>query len=230
VRVPHTPGAGSYASTRLALNACSPAPDIHPVDESTSSSSGTASEAPAVRGLARTALLDVERVFGPVSPAFVVITGLLLLALIGLIDAVTGAFAVSIFYLVPIGLVTFARGRWVGVAMAAAAAAAWGAVELGTGVTTFESAVTYWNFLTRFYMFEAVSLLVAPMRDVVLWERELAEREADAAEHLRALTELRAAMEYGVLRSREVVEDAELPAWAELRDLHPAAAPAQHRP
>ncbi|OFW63024.1 MAG: hypothetical protein A2135_10490 [Actinobacteria bacterium RBG_16_67_15] len=181
-------------------------------------------------GLARTVLLDVERLFGRLSPAFVVITGLLLLALIGLVDAVTGAFSVSVFYLVPIGLVTFARGRWVGVAMVAAGAAAWGAVELGTGVTTFESGVTYWNFLTRFYMLEAVSLLVAPTRDVVLWEREVAEREADAAEHLRALTELRAAMEYGDLGASEVAEDTRLAAaGAELSVLHPATVPARPR-
>lgn len=186
---------------------------------------GTAIQAPVLRGLARTVLLRVERAFGNLSPAFVVITGLLLLALIGLVDAVTGAFTVSVFYLVPIGMVTFARGRWVGIAMVAAAATAWGAVELGTGVTTFESAVTYWNFLTRFYMFEAVSLLVAPMRDVVLWERDVAEREAADAERLRALTELRAAMEYGELRSREVAEDANLRTVVELRDPHLAAVP-----
>jgi len=38
-------------------------------------------------------------------------------------------------------------------------------------------------------------ILVAPMRDVVHWEREVAEREAEAAEKLRALNELRAALE-----------------------------------
>ena len=192
-------------------------------------------EIPVIRGLARTVLLRIERIFGDLSPAFVVVTGLLLLALIGLIDAVTGAFTVSVFYLVPIGLVTFARGRWVGVAMVAVAAAAWGAVELGTGVTTFESAITYWNFLTRFYMFEAVSLLVAPMRDVVLWERDVAEREAADADQLRALTELRTAMEYGAQRPHELAEDAEPRALVELRsaaegrDLHLAAVPAWHR-
>ena len=193
-------------------------------------------EIPVIRGLARSVLLRVERIFGDLSPAFVVVTGLLLLALVGLVDAVTGPFTMSVFYLVPIGLVTFARGRWVGVAMVAAAAAAWGAVELGTGVTTFESAVTYWNFLTRFYMFEAVSLLVAPMRDVVLWERDVAEREAADADQLRALTELRATMEYGEQqRLRMLAENAELEPVLELRavaggrERHLAAVPAGHR-
>lgn len=136
----------------------------------------------------------LERFLATFSPPFVVIFGLLLMALIGLVDAVTGAFAVGIFYLVPIGLVTYARGRWVGTLMAATAAAAWGGVELAQHVTAWSEAVTYWNFLTRFYVYEAIVLLVAPMRDVVQWERTVAAREAEAADKLRALNELRAAL------------------------------------
>lgn len=147
------------------------------------------------RRLGRSMLTSLERFLEGLSPPFVVVAGLLLLALIGLLDAVTGPFAVAVFYLVPIGLVTYARGRWVGTFTAAFAAFAWSAVELGTGVTSFAEAVTYWNWLTRFYVYEAVVLLVAPMRDVVLWEREVAAREAEAAEKLRALNELRAALE-----------------------------------
>lgn len=147
------------------------------------------------RHLGRSMLVTLERFLDGFSPPFVVLVGLLLLALIGLLDAVTGSFAVTVFYLVPIGLVTYSRGRWVGTIMAAAAATAFLSVELGTGVTTYEQAVTYWNWLTRFYVYEAVVVLVAPMRDVVRWEREVAEREAEAAEQLRALNELRAALE-----------------------------------
>jgi len=147
------------------------------------------------RHLGRSMLIGLERFLDGFSPPFVVLVGLLLLALIGLVDAVTGEFAVAVFYLVPIGLVTYSRGRWVGTIMAATAATAFMSVELGTGVTTFEQAVTYWNWLSRFYVYEAVVILVAPMRDVVRWEREVAEREAEAAEQLRALNELRAVLE-----------------------------------
>lgn len=146
--------------------------------------------------LGRSMLTALERFLDGFSPPFVVLVGVLLLALIGLIDAVTGAFAVAVFYLVPIGLVTYARGRWVGTIMAATAACAWMAVELGTGVTSWDQAVTYWNWLSRCYVYEAIVILVAPMRDVVRWEREVADREAEAAEKLRALNELRAALEH----------------------------------
>ena len=140
-------------------------------------------------------ITSLERFLLSFSPPFVVIVGLLLMSLIGLIDGVTGPFAVTVFYLVPIGLVAFARGRWVGTLMAAVAAAAWCGVELVHHVTVWDSPLTYWNWLTRFYVFEAVVLLVAPMRDVVLWEREVAAREVEAAEKLRALNELRSALE-----------------------------------
>jgi hypothetical protein len=142
--------------------------------------------------LGYTMMTALERFLGSFSPPFVVILGLLLMALIGLVDAVTDTFAVGIFYLVPIGLVAFARGRWIGTLMAAAAAAAWGGVELAQHLTAWDSGVTYWNFLTRFYVYEAIVLLVAPMRDVVLWERDVAAREVEAADKLRALNALRA--------------------------------------
>jgi len=75
--------------------------------------------------------------------------------------------------------------------MAAAAGMAWAGVEVSQHVTAWSEAVTYWNILTRFYVYEAIVLLVAPMRDVVLRERDLAAREAEAADKLRALNEIR---------------------------------------
>jgi hypothetical protein len=144
--------------------------------------------------LGYTLITALERFLDSFSPPFVVIVGLLLMALIGLVDAVTGPFAVGVFYLVPIGLVTYARGRWVGTLMAAVAAIAWSGVEVAQHVTTLDSSVTYWNALTRFYVYEAIVILVAPLRDVVIWERQVAEREAEAADKLRALNELRAAL------------------------------------
>jgi hypothetical protein len=146
------------------------------------------------RHLGLAMVTGLERFLDTFSPPFVVVLGLLLMALIGLVDAITGVFAVDVFYLVPIGLVTYARGRWVGTLMAAAAALAWGGVELAHRVTSWDSSLTYLNFLTRFYVYEAIVILVAPMRDVVRWERDVADREAEAADKLRALNELRAAL------------------------------------
>ena len=151
----------------------------------------------AERRLERSWLLNVEGFLARRSPGFVILIGLLLLTLIWVVDLVTGSFAVGEFYLVPIGVVAFSRGRWVGTLMAFVAALAWGAAEVATHVTAIASSVTEWNFLTRFFVFEAVVLLVAPMRDVLVWERELTAKEAATAAELRALIELRETLMHG---------------------------------
>jgi K+-sensing histidine kinase KdpD len=145
-------------------------------------------------GLDRSWMMRTERLLSARSRGFVIVVGLLLLAVIGLLDAVTGPFAVSVFYFLPIVLVTFGRGRWMGIAMSAAASIAWGAVEVAQGITSSSQSITYWNSLTRFYAFVAVCLVIAPMREALIRQRELAEHEAAAAERLRALEELRQAM------------------------------------
>ena len=139
----------------------------------------------------RSWLLRLEGLLSRHSSALVIVNGLLLLALIGLIDAVTGSFAVAIFYFVPIAFVTFTRGKWPGLLLAVLASAGWSAVEVAQHVTTAQSPVTYWNALIRFAALAAVSLMIAPMRDALLHQRALAERESAAAERLRALNELR---------------------------------------
>ena len=164
--------------------------------------------------LERSVLLRLERFLGAHSPGFVVLVGLLLLALIGLVDAVTGDFAVSIFYFFPVALVTFARGRWVGALVSGAAAIAWSAMEVVNHVTTWQTPVTYWNALTRFYAFMAVVLLIGPMRDAMVWQRALAAKEAEAAEQLRTLGELRDVLQ----RSEDLPEPEQVRAFAELRD------------
>ena len=150
--------------------------------------------AAAPEGLDRSWLIRSERFLSSRSRGFVILVGLLLLALIGLLDALTGPFAVSVFYFLPIAVVTFGRGRWMGVVMSAVAALGWGAVEVIQRLTSAAESVTYWNALTRFYAFVAVCLVVAPMREALIRQRELAEHEAAAAERLRALEELRQAM------------------------------------
>lgn len=138
-------------------------------------------------------LLGLEHILSSRSPGFVVVVGLLLLALISLVDVVTGAVLAlpEFFYLVPIAVVTFARGRRTGALMAAASAAAFGATEIANHTIRFNSGLMYTNFFTRFLIFEAVSLMIAPMRSALLRQRGLARREAEAAERLRALNGLK---------------------------------------
>jgi K+-sensing histidine kinase KdpD len=160
------------------------------------------------RKIDRSWMLRLEGVLSRRTPWFVVVIGLLLLLLVGLIDAITGAFAVEIFYLLPIALLTFARGRGTGLLMAGLAAVGWSAVEVFQHVTTAADQVTYFNALTRFYGFAAIVLLIAPMRQAMVMQRQLAEKEAEAAAQLRALNELR---EVAFRTGPEVLSEAEIP-------------------
>jgi K+-sensing histidine kinase KdpD len=146
--------------------------------------------------LERSSLLRFEAFMARRSPAFVVILGFLLIALIGLIDAVTGSFDMAPLYIVPIGLVTFSRGRWLGAILALVATVARGAAEVANSISDLQSPVTYWSGLTRFYVFMVVVLMVGPMRDVLRWQREAAETLAETNNHLEALNELRDVLTY----------------------------------
>jgi hypothetical protein len=141
------------------------------------------------------------------SPTFIIILGVLLLALFGLIDAVTGTFDVAPLYIVPIGLVTFSRGRWMGAFMALLATFARGAAEVSRGVADLQSTVTYWSGLTRFYVFMAVVLMIGPMRDVLRWQRELTETLSGTNAHLEALNELRDVLNHDEAEGERALDD-----------------------
>ena len=60
-------------------------------------------------------LLRIERELGARSGPFVILVGLLLSIVAAALDALTGPnVSTSIFYLIPIGVVTFSRGRVLG--------------------------------------------------------------------------------------------------------------------
>lgn len=166
----------------------------------------------------RTWLLRFEEALSRRPRGYVILAGLLLLAIVGLVDALSGRFDVTLFYLLPVALVTFSRGRWMGIAFAAIAALAFGAADIANDVTTLDTPVTYWNWLTRFYAYALVVLLISPMREALLWEREAAEKEAEAAEQLRALMELRDAAESSAWHHADDPEAVELRARLQALD------------
>ncbi len=157
--------------------------------------------------LEESVLLRVDAFLSRRSPAFIVILGLLLLALFGLIDAITGTFDVAPLYIVPIGLVTFSRGRWMGALMALLATFARGTAEVVRGVAEVDSMVTYWSGLTRLYVFMAVVLMIGPMRDVLRWQRELTETLAETNTHLEALNELRDVLNHEETEGDRALDD-----------------------
>src|SRR5437870_11617992 len=103
----------------------------------------------------RTALLRVEGFLAARSRGFVLLVGLLILALVALIDGVSGRLDLTVFYLFPVALVTFTRGRWMGLLFGGVASIAGAAVNVINHVTQVDSPVTYLNAVTKFYAFAA---------------------------------------------------------------------------
>lgn len=136
-------------------------------------------------------LLRFEAFFAQLSPAFVVLVGFLLVALIALVDHATGRLSVAVFYLFPVGLITFSRGRVLGGVTAFMVAIAIGVVDVAGGMTALDAPATFANVLIRFLGFLVFVLLIAMMRDVVLRERATTAKGVDAVGGLRAMNELK---------------------------------------
>jgi signal transduction histidine kinase len=91
----------------------------------------------------------------------VLVLALVLLAILGSLDYVTGRdFALSSLYLLPICWVTWAVGRSAGTGMALASAITWFFADLFSGFVYAHSLTPYWNGLMLFLFFLVVVYLL----------------------------------------------------------------------
>ncbi len=103
------------------------------------------------------------------------VAGFVLLGAIGLLDYLTGyEMAFSLFYLLPIAMITGSAGRETGVSASVLAAAAWTVADAGAGHTYSEPFILYWNAVLRLGFFLTVTLLLAALLDSLEHERQLA--------------------------------------------------------
>jgi diguanylate cyclase (GGDEF)-like protein len=93
---------------------------------------------------------------------------------IGVLDYLTGyEMAFSLFYLLPISLLTWLAGRWLGVLMALASALVWLLADVVAGHTVTNPVVYFWNTLIRLGFFLIVVFLLTALRGTLEHEREL---------------------------------------------------------
>jgi signal transduction histidine kinase len=124
------------------------------------------------------------------SAAMITAAGLGMVMLLGLLDYVTGPeLSFSVFYLLPISVVTWFTDRRTGVLLAIMAAITWLAADLASGATYSNPAIPYWNagvrlafFLTVVYLESALKTLNRGLEDRVeerttLLAAEVAERQ-----------------------------------------------------
>ncbi len=106
---------------------------------------------------------------------FWIIIGCILLASVGLLDYLTGDdIAFSLFYLIPIALLTWLTGRWLGMAAAIASALVWVVTDIAAGGPYLPASIYVWNTFIVLGFFVIVVLLLSALKNALEHERELA--------------------------------------------------------
>jgi diguanylate cyclase (GGDEF)-like protein len=117
----------------------------------------------------------VNRFFNRRSSVVIVVLGLLLTALLGAADYLTGTeFSFSIFYLFPIYLVSWYAGRWPGVIVSLVSGLAWYLADLLNGHDYSAPLIPYWNTLVRIGFFLISNYLISELRLRLTFEANLA--------------------------------------------------------
>ena len=111
----------------------------------------------------------------------IVFTGLILLALIGLMDFITGVeISFSVFYLVPISIVTWYTNKNFGLALSVLGTAMWVFADIQELSRYASPAIPYWNGLVRFSFFTIVVILISELKTFKdNLEEKVAEKTSD---------------------------------------------------
>jgi signal transduction histidine kinase len=126
----------------------------------------------------------------------IITAGLGLIASVGILDYVTGSeISLSIFYLLPIGVVTWYTSLGTGTLMAALSASIWLIADVAKGAGFSHPLVPYWNAIVRFLVFLAVVYLESSLKQLNQdLEKRVEERtallEAEIAERRKAESRL----------------------------------------
>ena len=113
------------------------------------------------------------------SKGHLIALGLAIVALVGAIDHLTGPeLFVSIFYLLPIFLVTWLTERWIGVTISIASAITWLITDFTAGHIYAYPAIPYWNMGVRLSTFLIITFLLSAFKKGIEHEKELARTDS----------------------------------------------------
>ena len=118
---------------------------------------------------------------------FLTFVGFALIGLIGIIDFLTGyEFSFSVFYVLPISLVTWLTSRRFGLLASLVSAGVWFSADTATGHPYSHPLIPVWNSFIRFVFFVIIALLLSALKRTMQRESELARTD-----HLTATVNLR---------------------------------------
>ncbi|MGZ5214524.1 MAG: ATP-binding protein [Actinomycetota bacterium] len=152
---------------------------------------GATTEAGATARPARGKLHSTEGFFEGKSPRIVYAVGLTFTAVLLLLDYRWGhRISFSLFYLMPLGLVTWNMGRRAGMGAALICTVASLVVDL-VGPGADNDLVPYGNALGRFAVFIAFAVLLATLKEALTAQRQRVEREHEVSSGLREMNEVK---------------------------------------
>jgi diguanylate cyclase (GGDEF)-like protein len=112
------------------------------------------------------------------SKLFFITIGLILVILVGIVDYVTGyEITFSIFYLIPVAMVSWYVGRPYGILISFASAITWFLADTMTGHTYSQPFITYWNTSVSLGFFLVVAFSLSQLRAELKRERKLAQTD-----------------------------------------------------
>ena len=96
-----------------------------------------------------------------------------MLLLVGILSHIVGPqLFYDTFYLIPIVLVTWFIGRWLGFIFSILSALAWMVVYLASGITYFSSGILYWNGVGRLFSFFILTAILSALKNILKQEKE----------------------------------------------------------
>ncbi len=137
----------------------------------------------------RRVLKQTEGFFDGKSPGVTLMLGAAFVAVVAVLDSLLGPrLSVALFYVMPIGLVTWNLGlRWGAVSVVASTGAAlWSELQ-----HPYYDLLPYWNAIFRFAVFLSVAMLLGTLRRIIQSQWEHLDREAAVATGLRELNEVK---------------------------------------
>jgi len=154
---------------------------------------------------------NVLNVLDHVPAPFIIAGSFCIALLLGLVDYYTGPeIALSIFYLLPIAIVSWYTGTLPGILLSVTSALVWVLADVGAGHVYVSGLVPFWNTLMRLGMFIIISLLLAELRKNIrmLYQREMQiQREQTIIQTSQKITAL--------LAENLTQENAEILKWIE---------------
>lgn len=109
------------------------------------------------------------------SQPFWAIAGFALIAVVGILDFLTGyEIAFSLFYLIPISLVTWFAGKRLGMMAVIVCAVVWYFADVASGRPYSHPAIIFWNTAVRTSFFFVVMTLLSALKKTLENEKELA--------------------------------------------------------